>query len=155
METEEILKCKADGTAVKRYLLFSTIFQIDNTILHQGHKMLSEHGNKSNLLKSMKFREMFVLLLTIWNQKVDVFTIYRELSSMWMLVMLQSLVLVSKIAHAIQELSRRTIVEYFSEISSISLFSATYYENLNKRRLDYRWKHYRNIIFKSVDYFQW
>ena len=44
------LKCKADRTAVKRYILecilLSTIFRIDNTILHQEHKMLSEDGNK-------------------------------------------------------------------------------------------------------------
>ena len=40
---KEILQCKADRTAVKRYILLSPI---DNTILHQGHKMLSEDGNK-------------------------------------------------------------------------------------------------------------
>ena len=39
---KEILKCKADRTALKRYILLSPIFRIDNTILHQGHKMLSE-----------------------------------------------------------------------------------------------------------------
>ena len=38
---KEILKCKADRTGVKRYILLSPIFWIDNTILHlQGHKML-------------------------------------------------------------------------------------------------------------------
>ena len=34
------LKCKADRTAVKRYILLRPIFRIDKTILHQGHKML-------------------------------------------------------------------------------------------------------------------
>ena len=43
---KETLKCKADRTAVKRCILLSPIFQVEDFILHQGYKMLSEDGNK-------------------------------------------------------------------------------------------------------------
>ena len=36
---KEILKGKADRAVVKRYISLSPISRIDNTILHQGHKM--------------------------------------------------------------------------------------------------------------------
>ena len=59
---KEILKCKADRTAVKRYILLSPIFRIDNTILHQGHKMLSEYGNKRlQNLKSDEIKYRYVI----------------------------------------------------------------------------------------------
>ena len=59
---KEILKCKADRTAVKRYILPSPIFRIDNTILHQSHKMLSEDGNKRlQNLKSDEIKYRYVI----------------------------------------------------------------------------------------------
>ena len=53
---KEILKCPGDRTAVKRYILLSPIFRIDSTIFHQGHKTLSEDGNKR--LQILKFDEI-------------------------------------------------------------------------------------------------
>ena len=57
---KEILKCKADRTDVKSYILVSPTFRIENTFLHQGHKMLTEDGKKRlQYLKSdeIKYRQ--------------------------------------------------------------------------------------------------
>ena len=53
---KEILKCKADQTAVRRYILLSPNSSDKQHYPYQGHKMLREHGKKR--LQDLKIDEI-------------------------------------------------------------------------------------------------
>ena len=64
---KEILKSKADRTAVKRYILLCPIFRIDNNILHQGHFLSIRNIRLSKIYLFTAVRSALFFKISLYN----------------------------------------------------------------------------------------